>query len=387
MNRLTVYLLIAVLIAMTAPLVFAQQNQNTPGQEIESLKKQISEIQSKLQTVENVEKMELAAKLAEANAKLANAEFDKFERQLRDSNDEWLRTWSTWFLAIIAIIVTFFSAAAAGVWARFKSKMDQLIADRVEESLNGFKEAVAQLDEIRNQLKVLHRGHAVSVLDRFERYELEHYDPFSRKQTDVLSDEVLLDVFNDESKRLEHRYKAARVLSGRNFPHLVSLLLNFVNSVLDTDDYVDGDSDFRDFVYLIGESYTQDAYQGLKKFLNRLQVENPKCKDLFQTYTVFALADVSIKLELSDSTSMLKQTLPDLVGVQREPNSLSRLAKYFDIFGEPDSIKEILEKHVTNKMNAVERNCLKFLNNHDPEYVNKWNADKAEGKLEYQKSS
>ena len=212
MKKFITYLPLTILFIIGITFSFAQQSQNTqkPNPEIEALKERISELESKLQTVENVEKMELAAKLADANTKLANAEFGKFERELRDTNDEWLRTWSTWFLTIIAIIVTFFCAVGAGIWARFKSKMDQLIADRVEESLNGFKEAVVQLDEIKNQLKVLHKGHAVSVLDRLDRFEL-YYDQSSRKQTDVLSDDVLLEVFNDESKRLEHRYKAVKV--------------------------------------------------------------------------------------------------------------------------------------------------------------------------------
>ena len=48
-------------------------------------------MEKQLQTVENVEKMDLQAKLADANAKLANTEFGKFERKLRDSNDDWLR--------------------------------------------------------------------------------------------------------------------------------------------------------------------------------------------------------------------------------------------------------------------------------------------------------
>ena len=71
------------------PVSFAQQNQSAQksNPEIETLKKRISALESKLQTVENVEKMELAAKLAEAQASLANAKFGKFERELRDSNN------------------------------------------------------------------------------------------------------------------------------------------------------------------------------------------------------------------------------------------------------------------------------------------------------------
>ena len=87
--------------------------------EIEALKKRISVLESKLQTVENVEKMELAAKLAEAQAKLANAEFGKFERELRDSNDGWLMKWNAFFLGVLAVI-------GVALWFSVKS----LIADR-----------------------------------------------------------------------------------------------------------------------------------------------------------------------------------------------------------------------------------------------------------------
>ena len=81
MKSTTFYLLLAALLGITAFLSFAQQNQNTqkPNSEIEALKKRISVLESKLQTVENVEKMELSAKLTEANAKLINTDIDKLK--------------------------------------------------------------------------------------------------------------------------------------------------------------------------------------------------------------------------------------------------------------------------------------------------------------------
>ena len=70
-------LLFAVLSGITFSPPFAQQNLRVqePNPEIEALKKRILEFESQLLTVENVEKMELAAKLAEAQAKLRDAEF------------------------------------------------------------------------------------------------------------------------------------------------------------------------------------------------------------------------------------------------------------------------------------------------------------------------
>ena len=82
----------------------AQQNQSPQhlAEEIRGLKNRISELEKQLQIVENVEKMELQAKLAEANAKLHDAEFAKFERQLRDSNSKWMRGWILFCLAILS---------------------------------------------------------------------------------------------------------------------------------------------------------------------------------------------------------------------------------------------------------------------------------------------
>ena len=137
---------------MILPLLFAQQNQNAqrPDPEIAALKKRISELESKLQTVENVEKMELAAKLTDANAKLRNAEFGKFERELRDANDEWLRTWSLWFAGIIGFLVLIVGGA---FWYWLRSRADQLITNSVEKGLTGFETAVKQGNTLKNELK------------------------------------------------------------------------------------------------------------------------------------------------------------------------------------------------------------------------------------------
>ena len=105
MRKFIACLLLGALLGMIPPPLPAQQNQN-PQQsdpEVEALKKRVSELEKQLQSVENAEKMDLQAKLAEAKTKLADAEFGKFERKLRDSNDEWLRAWSTWFLGRVDI--------------------------------------------------------------------------------------------------------------------------------------------------------------------------------------------------------------------------------------------------------------------------------------------
>ena len=105
MKKFIACLLLGVLLGMITPLLPAQQNLNAQKseQKIEALEKQLLEMKNNLRAVENVEKMDLQAKLADANTKLANAEFGKFERELKDSNDEWLNG-VLGFYCIIAIL-------------------------------------------------------------------------------------------------------------------------------------------------------------------------------------------------------------------------------------------------------------------------------------------
>ena len=159
MRKFIACLLLGALLGMIPRLLPAQQNQNIqqsdPG--IEALEKRISELEKQLQTVENVEKMDLQAKPAEANAKLADTDFEKFERKLRDSNNEWLRTWSSWFLGIFLGIITIFVAILGGVsavfWSWLRSRANQLIANEVEKNLTGFKEAVRYTEKSTRELE------------------------------------------------------------------------------------------------------------------------------------------------------------------------------------------------------------------------------------------
>ena len=244
MKRNIACCLLAALFIMILPLLFAQQDQNLqrPDPEIAALKKRILELESKLQTVENVEKIELAAKLAEAQAKLRNAEFGKFERELRNSNDEWLRTWSLWFIGIIGFLVLIVGGA---FWFWLRSRADQLIANSVEKSLNGFKEAVKQvdilknqikeaqdqLDPLKNQIRVLEKENAISVLRLNESYHLWPTYSYPEK-INALPEEILLDVFGDEMCDLYIRNRAAQVLTHRQSTQLLFPLLELLNSLL-----------------------------------------------------------------------------------------------------------------------------------------------------------
>ena len=385
MKEFIACLLLGSLLGMIPPLLPAQQNQSAQQSdpEMEALKKRISELEKQLQTVENVEKMDLQAKLADANAKLVNAELGKFKRELRDSNDEWLKGWSSWFLGVIAIFVAILLGVSGVFWFWLRDRADRLIADRVEKNLNGFKEAVDQVEVIKNELRVLKKEHAASVLEDFITLFLneEHSHP---EQIKALSEEDLLQVFEDKRYCPELRYQAAKVLAVRKSPRLVSPLLEFLNSVIDLESDIDltTRNQLRSYINFLTNIHTPEDYQGLTKFLNRLLTENPKCKDLFLTETVFLLVWVSFQLDIGDAVPILRRAIPHLKNLQTEQIRLGNLARYFDIFNEPEGIKEILTNHVTDEssgMEEVENRCLELLQKHDPEFVAEWRARKTTG--------
>ncbi len=382
MRKFIVCLLLGTLLGVIPSLLPAQQNENPQKSdtEFEVLEKRVSELEKQLQTVENVEKMELQAKLADANAKLFNAEFGKFERGLKDSSDEWLRGWSSWFLGVIGVFVAIFIGVGAVFWSWLKSRTNQLIADTVEKNLNDFKEAVSEQDVIKNQLRGLEEAYGASILLENVNYFLgeEHLHP---EQIKALREETLLQLFSDERYYPELRYKAAEVLAARKSPRLVSPLLELLNSVVDLDSDIDfeTESHLHSYVNFLSHIHTPETYQGLRKLLNRLLTEDPKCKDLFLTEIVYSLAWVSIKLNIGDSVSILKMAIPYLQIRQQEQQAIKNLARYFDIFNESAGIKEILINHVTSEssgMEEVEEKCLELLQKHDPAFVNEWRARK-----------
>ena len=372
MRIFIVCLSLGVLFGETSLPVSAQQNQSLQQltQEIELLKSKVSEREKQLQIVENVEKLELQAKLADANAKLLNAELAKFEQDLRDSNNKWLIGWILFFLAIL-------SAVGIIVLREFRTSADKLITNEVEKNLNGFKDSLNELGILKNQLQLLEKEHAASTLESITHsiFSDEHPHP---EQIKALREEALLAVFEDEKYLLKVRYSAAEVLAiSKKSPLLVSPVLEFLNSVVDSDLDIEREEmrDVRDLANLFAYIHTEESYEGLTKFLNRLLTENPKQKQHFFTKTVFSLAMVSLKLSIGESVSLLRMAIPQLEFGQDESQALKNLAWYFDRFNEPIGIKEILNKDATRGMPEVERTCLELLEKYDPEFVEKWRAE------------
>lgn len=378
MKAFIISLLIMALFGIVFALSFAQQNQNMqkPKPEIETLKKRILVLESKLQTIENVEKLELAAKLADANAKLANAEFGKFERELRDSNNKWLWGWTTFFVGIFAVI-------GIALWFVVKS----LIADRVEKELNGFKEAVDQVNILKDQIRILEKEHAASVLEgiigsypynRGYSNDKPSYAAYPER-IKILQEDVLLQIFGDERYNLVLRHKAIEVLAAKKSPRLVSPVLEFLNSVIDSDldiDYLEIQACLHDYIDFLADMETPEAYQGLKKLCDRLLTENLRYKWLFLNLTVLPFGRISFKLEMKDSVSMLRRAIPDLKVGPLGHEDVIILVKYFDMFNEPEGIKDILTNDLTNMMPEVETQCLELLQKHDPDFVKQWQARK-----------
>ena len=367
-----VYLLLIALLGITVSASIAQQNQNVTktDTEVEALQKRVSELESKLQTVENVEKMELATKLV-------NSEFGKFERELRNSNDKWLWGWTAFFAAIVVIVVTVIGVA---FWVVVKS----MIADRVEERLKGFQEAVGNLNEIKDQLGILEDGYTYTVLRGFgESYFWSQNLDF--KEIKALREETLLRILDDNTYPFAIRYRAVAVLAYRKSLRLVFPVLKLLNSVVNLDLSSDPHYDSRpetehSMLYLVsyvGKIHTQESYEGLKKFLISLITDNPKNRDMFLTQTAFTLFWISLELNMGDSVSVLRLAIPHLKVGQSDLQALQNFTKYFDIFKQPEGIKEILTHYAADKMPELEEKCLNLLEKYDPDFVREQREEKA----------
>ena len=376
---------------MTPPPVSAQQNQTSQhsAQEFEALKNRVSELEKQLQVVENAEKMELQAKLADANAKLLNAEFGKFERDLRDSNDGWLIKWGIFAL-------TFLAVGGAGALAWVKSRTNQLIADAVEKNLNGFKETVNQVSELQikfaealkelSALKINHRllekEYTVFMLDDYSILPLqdEHSHP---EQVKALREETLFEIltdgrYDDVKRDLRLRYAALEVLvareSSRKSSKLVFPTFQLLNSALGADSCIDLETEryLPKITDLLARIHTPSAHQALSDFLHCLLTENPKRKDLFLSDTVSSLARISVELNMPDSASILKTAISHLKNPDLKV--LTALLQFFDRFNEPEGLEGILTTHGTSLAFDVVESYLDSLQKHNPEFVEKWRA-------------
>ena len=230
-----------------------------------------------------------------------------------------------------------------------------------------------QIDSFRS----LRKKRVASILENFTRGEfcLECFFP---RKTEALPEQALLDVFCDGMSTLKLKYRAASTLIDKKSTRFVPIILEFVNYIVDADLNIQEDSETAEYItefqYLIGRLTTPDAYEGIKKFLNRLLTEDLKHHDIFIDGAIIALTNISHRLNRRDEIPLIKSALFHFIYPPNE--GLISVAENFGAMNEPSLLKYILTEHVTNEMPDVEEVCLELLEELDPEFVKEWKVRK-----------
>ena len=164
---------------------------------------------------------------------------------------------------------------------------------------NELKEAVGQVNILQDQIRILEKEHATSVLEGSVHLPNSRGELYS-ETIKALPDGGLLDLIADKTRSLDFRYKAAEVLAVRKNPKLIHPVLELLNSVFDSevnwDNSLEAERLLNYLISILGRLHTQGAYEGLTEFLKRLLTEEPKYKERFLTYTVFSLVQISVEL-------------------------------------------------------------------------------------------
>ena len=241
-----------------------------------------------------------------------------------------------------------------------------------------------QIDPFRS----LRKKQVAFVLENFTRGEF-YLEQFFHKKSATLPEQALLDVFCDGMSTLKLKYRAASILIHKQSARFVPVILEFVNSIVDADLYIQEDSETAEYItefqYLIGRLTTPEAYEGIKKFLNRLLTENLKHYDIFIDGTIIALTNISHRLNRRDDIPLIKSALFHFISPPNE--GLISVAENFGAMNEPSFLKYILTQHVTNEMPDVEEVCLELLEELDPEFVKEWQAQKETANTQNEASS
>ena len=333
-------LLFFVPLVISIAVSFAQQAPNYQElvEEVETLKEEVSVLQGELKKVENVEKLKLLAERDDAKVKLINVEFGKFERKLRDFNHGWLMAWNLFFLAVLAFIVAGIAVLAALSWLQFQSSVDQKVADEVEKSVNGFKEAVSEVNILAEKIRILNKEHAARVVKDTMHAALSDADSHP-EEIKALLEEALLDVLRDGTSDKGIKIRILKILVHRGSTQVVSPTFELLNSTLDSHQDKELRSDtiisLHELINLLGYTPTEETYKGLIKFLDRLVLrEDTKLTDFLLAATGYSFAKVGQELNKEDWMSLLK-------------TSFSRLDN------EPETIRGILD-HLPDEMPSVD---------------------------------
>lgn len=331
--------------------------------QIDSLTERLEVLEIPLQKGQDDEKTKLATQLAEANTKLITTDFEKLKLDLKESNQQWLWGWAGFLGVIFAII-------GLALWFFVKA----LIADRVEERLKEFQDAVKIAETMSEQLRIVQKQNVVSVIENIIRFSGDQN--YNREKLRAAPEQALIDVFCDKAQILTVRHIAAEILSEKQSTEFVSTAIEFLNSIVDLDiesslicNSISYKNELCDILQYVGEIHTQEAYDGLRIYLIRLLNENPKNKDLLLKQTAFSLAHVGIELNRRNAISIIRKTLSDLDVSWHEEDALKNLVEYFNIFYEYEGIKDVLTNDLTNGMPEVEKRCIQLLREYDAEFV------------------
>ena len=386
MKMSIVFLILLVLLSGIFFYLLMRQNHNQQKleSEYESLQERLAALEIQPQTGEDAEKIKLATQLTNANTKLINAGFSKFERELRDSNYKWLWGWTTFFVAIVAIVVT---VTGVAFWVVVKS----MIANRVEENLKGFQESVEQVKIQQERIRIIERDYAAQMLEAPD--EISEGGEYIYPETvRSLSEQTVIDVIYHKTYSIYVRIRAAEIFKKRNPVQSLPVLLEMVNSFLDTDIYKDEDIDtiwhLRDLVPLFKDIHNDKTYRGLSKLLGRVVKlkEDTDLKKAYLNWILFSLAYVGDALNTESAISRMREALPNLLISNEDSHNLENLVNYFDKFDEHEGIKEILTNGLTDNMPDVETQCLELLPERYSNFVEKWKTDKETANTESEES-
>ena len=207
------------------------------------------------------------------------------------------------------------------------------------------------------KIRVLDKEHAAGVVERFKHRPLSVPDS-NPEEIKALSEGALLDVLRDETRDIESKIKILEILTGRKSTQLVSPTFEFLNSILDS--YEDEELGFYIanrlgvLIHWLGCTSTEETYEGLIKFLDRLvSREDRERMDFLLAAIAFSFARVGHELNKGDWISPLK-------------TSFSRWDS------EPEITKGILD-YLPDEMPSVDDfkdYLLELLEQHDAEFVN-----------------
>jgi len=84
-----------------------------------------------------------------------DAKLEKFGRELERSNSEWLRGWSSWFIGVLGLFLAVILGVGGSFWYWLRHTASQLMEDKIEKNLNGFKEAIRKMEAVEGRISEL----------------------------------------------------------------------------------------------------------------------------------------------------------------------------------------------------------------------------------------